>query len=50
MGVRRLTVISQAFAYVALAAWIITCWGLISRLVSIMIRPGASRSSQDRSG
>lgn len=50
MGLRQLTAISQVFVYLALAAWIITSWGLISSLVSIMVRPAASLSSRDRSG
>ena len=50
MGLHRLTAISRVFLYFALAAWIITSWGLISVLVSITVHPGASPSSQDHSG
>ncbi len=50
MGLDRLVAISQLFVYVALAAWIATFWGLIWRLASLIIRPGASSRNGDRSG
>lgn len=50
MGLHRLTAISRMFVHVALAAWLVTSWGLIRRLVRLMVSPGASSSSWDRSG
>jgi hypothetical protein len=49
MGLGQLMVISQAFVYVALAAWIITSRGLIRRLAILIVRPGPSSWNRDRS-
>ncbi len=49
MGLDRLMAISQFFVYVALAAWMITSWGLIRKLAGIIVRPGASSWNRDRS-